>query len=79
MLVRRLGTSPKCMDENMDNRPSAIVCADAPSRSTTGDLRGHMCSVVDSSMSVHFKASGNFLLFGDSEGGDTKRLGGSQY
>ena len=38
-----------------------------------------MYSVVDSSMSVHSKAGGNFQLFGDSEGGDTKRLGGSQY
>ena len=25
-----------------------------------------MCSVIDSSMPVHSKASGNFLLFGDS-------------
>ena len=55
------------------------VCADAPSRSTTGDLRGPICSVVDSSMSVHSKASGNFQLLTGSEGGDTKRLGGSQY
>ena len=38
-----------------------------------------MCSVIDSSMPVHSKAGGNFLVFGDSEGGDTKRLGGSQY
>ena len=36
------------------------VCADAPSRSTGGELRDPMCSVVDSSMSVHSKASGNF-------------------
>ena len=33
-------------------------------------LRDPMCSVIDSSMPVHSKAGGNFLLFGDSEGGD---------
>ena len=35
-----------------------------------------MCSVIDSSMPVHSKAGGNFLLFGDSEGGDTNDWAG---
>ena len=59
------------MDENIDNWPLA---EDDPSHSTTGDLKDPICSVVDSSMPVHSKASGNLLnlLFGNSafEGGD---------
>lgn len=48
------------------------VCADTLSCSTTGDLRDSMYSVVDNSIFVHFKASTNFLLLADSEGGDKK-------
>ena len=44
----------------MDDRPCAMYVRTPLCAPPGGDIRGPMCSVVDSSMSVHSKASGNF-------------------